>query len=74
MDEFGLKPDDYATKEEIFEVVSKVAINTDANNYIEFKQEVMDALGEQLFVAPESEWAVEAALQEYRGLALGDEE
>ncbi|MDF2394857.1 hypothetical protein GWQ44_04865 [Pseudomonas sp. 3MA1] len=48
-------------------------MNSDAYNFVEFRKEVEGSIGCDLLIPPENDWMVEEALQEYRFLALDEE-
>lgn len=72
MSDIEYDPDLIATKEEIRAAVRKIAMSSDACNFIEFRKEV-ESIGCDLIIPPEMDWVVEKALQEYRSLALDEE-
>ncbi|SDY27771.1 hypothetical protein [Pseudomonas salomonii] len=72
MSDIEYAPELIATKDEIRAAVRKIAINSDAYNFVEFRNEV-ESIGSDLIIPPEMDWVVEEALQEYRSLALDEE-
>lgn len=73
MSDIEYDPELVATKDEIRAAVREIAINSDAYNFVEFRKEVEDSIGSDLIIPPEMDWVVEEALQEYRSLALDEE-
>lgn len=73
MSDIEYDPDVVATKAEIYAAVREIAINSDAYNFVEFRKEVEGSIGSDLTIPPENNWMVEDALQEYRSLALDEE-
>lgn len=72
MSDIEYDPELVATKEEIRAAVRKIAMDSNAYNFIEFRKEV-ESIGSDLIIPPEMDWVVEEALQEYRSLALDEE-
>lgn len=62
-----------ATKDEIRAAVREIAMNTDAKDFVEFRKEVEGSIGSDLIIPTENDWMIEEALQEYRSLALNEE-
>lgn len=62
-----------ATEDEIRAAVRDIAMASDANNFVEFRKEVEGSIGSDLIIPAENDWMVEEALQEFRSLALGEE-
>jgi len=73
MSDIEYNPDLVATKAEIYAAVREIAMNSDAYNFVEFRKEVEGSIGSDLIIPPENDWMVEDALQEYRSLALDEE-
>lgn len=73
MSDIEYDPELVATKAEIYAAVREIALNSDAYNFIEFRKEVEGSIGGELLIPPEMDWVVEEALQEYRSLALDEE-
>lgn len=72
MSDIEYAPELIATKDEIRAAVRKIAMESNAYNFIEFRKEV-ESIGSDLIIPPEMDWVVEEALQEYRSLALDEE-
>ncbi|MNJ47414.1 hypothetical protein D3C77_425720 [compost metagenome] len=62
-----------ATKEEIRAAVREIAMTSDANNFAEFRKEVEGSIGSDLIIPADNGWMIEEAIQEYRSLALDEE-
>ncbi|WLG30187.1 MULTISPECIES: hypothetical protein [Pseudomonas] len=73
MSDIEYDPELVATKDEIRAAVREIAINSDAYNFVEFRKEVEGSIGSDLIIPIENDWIVEEALQEYRSLALDEE-
>lgn len=61
-----------ATKDEIRAAVRNIALDSEAYNFVEFRKEV-ESINSDLIIPPEMDWVVEEALQEYRSLAIAEE-
>ena len=72
MNDIEYDPELIATKDEIRAAVRNIALNSEAYNFVEFRKEV-ESIGSDLIIPPEMDWVVEEALQEYRALALDEE-
>lgn len=72
MSDIEYAPELIATKDEIRAAVRNIALNSEAHNFVEFRKEV-ESIGSDLIIPPEMDWVVEEALQEYRSLALDEE-
>ncbi|MBX8497805.1 hypothetical protein [Pseudomonas cichorii] len=72
MSDIEYDPELVATKDEIRAAVRKIAMESNAYNFIEFRKEV-ESVGSDLIIPPEMDWVVEEALQEYRSLAIAEE-
>lgn len=73
MSDIEYDPELVATKDEIRAAVREIAINSDAYNFVEFRKEVEGSIGSDLIIPPEMDWVVKEALQEYRSLAIAEE-
>lgn len=73
MNDIEYDTDIIATKEEIYAAVREIAMNSTAYNFVDFKKEVEGSIFSDLIIQPEQEWIVEEALQEYRSLAIKEE-
>lgn len=73
MNDIEYDPELVATKEEIRAAVRKIALESNAYNFIEFRKEVEGSIGSDLIIPADNDWIVEEALQEYRSLALDEE-
>ena len=72
MTDIEYDPELIATKDEIGAAVRNIALSSEACNFVEFRKEV-ESIGSDLIIPPEMDWVVEEALQEYRSLALDEE-
>lgn len=70
----GYSYDLAATKEEIYSAVYKIAMNSSANNFVEFRSEVEVSIRSDLIIPLSKEWIVEEALLEYSSLAIEEDE
>lgn len=73
MNDTEYDPELIATKDEIRAAVREIAINSNAYNFVEFRKKVEGSIGSNLIIPAENDWIVEEALQEYRSLALDEE-
>lgn len=73
MSDIEYDPELVATKDEIRAAVREITINSDAYNFVEFRKEVEGSIGSDLIIPPEMDWVVKEALQEYRSLAIAEE-
>ncbi len=73
MNDIEYDPDCIATKEEIYAAVREIAMTSDAYDFVDFRKEVEGSINCDLIIPPEKEWIVEEALQEYRSLAIDEE-
>lgn len=72
MSDIEYDPELIATKDEIRAAVRNIALNSEACNFVEFRKEV-ESIGSDLIIPAENDWMIEEALQEYRSLALDEE-
>ncbi|POF92856.1 hypothetical protein [Pseudomonas putida] len=73
MSDIEYDPELVATKDEIRAAVREIALGSDASDFVEFRKEVEGSIGSDLIIPAENDWMVEEALQEYRSLALDEE-
>ncbi|ESW39212.1 MULTISPECIES: hypothetical protein [Pseudomonas] len=73
MNDIEYDPELIATKDEIRAAAREIAKSSTAYNFVEFRKEVEGAIGSDLIITPEMEWVVEEAIQEYRSLAIDEE-
>ena len=73
MNDIKYDPELIATKDEIRTAVREIALASDACDFVEFRKEVEASIGSDLIIPSENDWMVEEALQEFRSLALDEE-
>ncbi|MEQ6570993.1 hypothetical protein [Pseudomonas aeruginosa] len=73
MSDIEYDPELVATKDEIRAAVQEIALGSDASDFVEFRKEVEGSIGSDLIIPSENDWMTEEALQEYRSLALDEE-